>query len=60
MPVPLERISCVPAVADAEDAVVLVKVYADIKQLARLLSSLTHSQPFYTIGFMRFRGSRLL
>jgi hypothetical protein len=43
---------------DAEDAVVLVEVDADIKRPACLLCGLTHSLPFYNIDFMRFRSSK--
>ena len=31
---------------------------ADIKRLACLVCGLTHSLPFYTIGFMRLRSSK--
>jgi hypothetical protein len=48
----------VPRVDDAEDAVALVEVDADVKRHACLVCGLTHSLPFYTIGFMRFRSSK--
>jgi len=41
-------------VYDAEDAVVLVEVDADIKRPAWLLCGLAHSLPFYNIDFMSF------
>jgi hypothetical protein len=37
---------------------VLVEVDADIKRHACLVCGLTHSLPFYTIGFMRFGSSK--
>jgi hypothetical protein len=37
---------------------VLMEVDADIKRLACLVCGLTHSLPFYTIGFMRFGSSK--
>ena len=49
----------VPRVDDAEDAVVLVEVDADIKRHACLVCGLTHSLPFYTIVFMRFRSLKI-
>jgi hypothetical protein len=48
----------VPVVDDTEDAVVLVEVDADVKRHAWLVCGLTHSLPFYTIGFMRFGSSK--
>ena len=48
----------IPLVDDAEDAVVLMEVDADIKRPACLLCGLTHSLPFYNIDFMRFGSSK--
>jgi len=48
----------VPVVDDAEDAVVLVEVDADIKRHACLVCSLAHRLPFYTIDYMRFGSSK--
>ncbi len=48
----------IPLVDDAEDAVVLMEVDADINQLACLVCSLAHSLPFYNIDFMRFGSSK--
>ena len=48
----------IPLVDDAEDAVVLMEVDADIKRPACLLCGLTHDLPFYTIDYMRFRSSK--
>jgi hypothetical protein len=50
----------VPVVDDAEDAVVLVEVDADVKRHTCLVCVLTHSLPFYNIDFMRFRSSKRL
>ena len=43
--------------SDPSNAVALVEVDADVKRQACLVCGLTHSLPFYTIGFMRFRSS---
>ena len=48
----------VPVVDDAEDAVVLMEVDADVKRHDCLVCGLTHSLPFYNIDFMRFGSSK--
>jgi hypothetical protein len=42
----------------SDSAVVLMEVDADVKRHAWLVCGLTHSLPFYTIGFMRFGSSK--
>jgi hypothetical protein len=58
--IPLEQMPSfqnrVPVIDDAEGALVVMEVDADINRPAWLMCSLAHRLPFYTIGFMRFRS----